>query len=281
MKNVAFISQEKAIEANQLVHTAVSHRYNESPHFRPENREKVRQVLTQLIPRLPSKNRLLDMGCGTGFILSLSHDLFNELHGVDVTEAMLAQVDLAPGNIKVHVAKAETTPFKNDYFDMVSAYSFIDHLADLEPFLVEVFRVLKPSGLFYSDLNPNRGYWDYLFKIEETRKGKYSAIVEREIANVVHNDKLLVEETGLPEDVVLACESTKNLRKGFCTDEVTQLAKKIGFSGVEFHLDWYMGQGPMMHEVSFESAEIVDSYLRKISPASDFLFKYLRIILIK
>lgn len=281
MPNMKPISQEKAIQANQLVHTSVSQRYNESPHFRKENKEKVKGVIKQLMSRLPSNQRLLDMGCGTGFILSLAHDLFAELHGVDVTEAMINQVDLSPGNIKTHISKAESTPFSNGYFDMVSAYSFIDHLADIEPFLKEVYRVLKPGGIFYSDLNPNRGYWDYLFNLEDKRTGQFSAIVEREILNVVHNDKLLVEETGLPEDVVQACESTKNLRRGFCPKEVSSLAKSIGFKSAEFKLDWYMGQGPVMHEVSFEAAEIVDNYLRKISPASDFLYKYLRIVLVK
>lgn len=281
MSNSTGISQEKAIKANQLVHTSVSHRYNQSPHFRPENKEKVRKVLTDLSKRAPSRKRLLDMGCGTGFILSLAHDLFDELHGVDVTEAMIKQVDLSPGNIKTHIAKAEATPFPDQHLDMVTAYSFIDHLADIEPFLAEVYRVLKPGGIFYSDLNPNRAYWNYLFKIDEFRSGQYSAIVEREITNVVHNDKLLVDETGLPEDVVLACESTKNLRRGFSPTEVTELANKIGFSQCEFTLDWFMGQGPTMHQVSFEAAQIVDNYLRSVSPASDVLYKYLRIVLIK
>ncbi|HUP58635.1 MAG TPA: class I SAM-dependent methyltransferase [Bdellovibrionota bacterium] len=284
------ITDKEAIEANIAVHTAVSHRYNQSPHFREENREKVRTLLSTLRERLRTagdRKRLLDMGCGTGFILSIAHPFFDELHGIDVTDAMIKQVDLSPGNIKTHISPAEKTPFAEGHFDFVTAYSFMDHLADIGPFLAEVYRVLKPGGIFYADLNPNRAYWDYLFNLDAGGvpdagpADSFSPVVRREIENVVHNDALLAAETGLSESLIAACESTKQYRRGFSRAEFGSLAKSLGFRKSEFTLDWFMGQGPVMHQVSFEAARTVDTFLRQISPASDHLFKYLRVVLEK
>lgn len=278
------VSQEEAIKANQIVHSAVSDIYDQSPHFREENKVKVKKNIKTLLDRLnlPSeKLKLLDMGCGTGFIIHLVNDLFGEIHGVDVTEAMIKRVDKSKGNITTHLCPAEKTPFANDTFSMVTAYTFLDHLADIRPFLKEVHRVLKPGGIFFSDLNPARQFWEYLFKIDADVEAAKSAIVQREIENTVHNDRLLAKQTGLDPKLIAKAESTKSMRNGFSRGEVQELASSIGFKKVEFELDWFMGQGKIMHDVSFQAAETVESYLRQIAPASDHLFKYLRIILTK
>ena len=57
-------------------------------------------VLQWLAPQ--AGENILDVGCGTGFIINLSKDLFDELHGVDATQAMLDKVDLSSGNIILH-----------------------------------------------------------------------------------------------------------------------------------------------------------------------------------
>ncbi len=276
------VSQTDAMAANKLVHTAISKTYNTSPHFRPENKKNVEKIISELRAQLKTKEakkRLLDMGCGTGFILSLAHNKFDELHGVDITEAMMSQVDLSSGNIQLHLSAAEKTPFAENHFDMVTAYSFIDHLAEVKPFLQEVHRVLKTGGIFYADLNPNRKYWDYLFELDaQADHSSYSAIVKREIENVVHNDNLLAKETGLSTEVVVQCEPTKSFRRGFLAAELEETAKAIGFSKCEFVLTWFMGQGVVMHQESFAAAESIEKHLRHISPASDFLFKYLRLV---
>ncbi len=57
--------------------------------------------------------------CGTGFIINLSKDLFDELHEVDVTQAMLDKVDLSSGNIILHNKLAQELPFEDESFDML------------------------------------------------------------------------------------------------------------------------------------------------------------------
>src|SRR3546814_19080872 len=101
--------------------------------------------------RAPGR-RLLDGGCGTGFIIHLAADVFEKIDGVDVTPAMLRQVDISRGNIAVHEARAESLPFPDCSFDAASAYSFLDHLEDYSAVLRDVARVLNSGGLFYIDM---------------------------------------------------------------------------------------------------------------------------------
>ena len=75
------LTREDALEANIYVHgfLANSGEYQRSPHFRPENREKVRRILERLTANIPTGGnaKLIDFGCGTGFIIDLAKDLFD------------------------------------------------------------------------------------------------------------------------------------------------------------------------------------------------------------
>src|SRR5271166_6612239 len=111
MWSIQKVMAHPVIQANIEVHTRLAATYEQTePHFRPENRAKVRRVLEELRGRCGG-GKLLDLGCGTGFMIGLAHDLFAEVHGVDVTPAMLARVDTSPGNIFLHTTPAEQLPF--------------------------------------------------------------------------------------------------------------------------------------------------------------------------
>ena len=69
--------------------------------------------------------RLLDVGCGAGFVIELLADTFDEIHGIDPTRAMLDQVDASAGNITLHEGIAESLPFEDGTFDLVTAYSVL------------------------------------------------------------------------------------------------------------------------------------------------------------
>ena len=160
-------------DANIAVHSRMADRYDaEEPHFRPENQAKVRQRLLGLRARVPG-GKLLDVGCGTGFIIHLALGVFDEIHGVDITPAMMARVRIDKGNITLHRTPAETLPFADASFDAATAYSFLDHLEDQGAVLREVARVLRPGGVFYADLNPNRLFWKAVGAIDRRPKPRF------------------------------------------------------------------------------------------------------------
>ena len=273
---------QKIVDANIAVHTAMASTYASSePHFRPENQKKVRAKLERL--RHASGPRLLDVGCGTGFIIGLARDLFAEIHGVDATPAMLERVDRSSGNITLHRGLAEALPFPDGYFDAVSAYSFIHHVSDYAEVLREMHRVLRPGGLAYIDLEPNKRFWAAMGALEASAPdlAALSDIVRREIDSVQHTNERVDREYGVSAQVFSLAEHYKDIRGGIDADEFVQAARAAGFSDCQAGYEWFLGQGAVMHGASPEAAALIESYLRRALPVSASLFKYVEFSLRK
>jgi len=275
------VTREQVLEANIKVHSAISKNYNSDTHWRPENQKKVRAHLERLRSSLPNADgdkSLLDIGCGTGFIIHLANDLFKRIDGIDITEAMLAQVDLTLGNVHIKIAEAENTGFSDNSMDMVTAYSFLDHLYKVEPVFQEVYRVLKPGGIFYADLNPNRAFWASISQL--SGMSEFNPIVQREIDMLVQGDTLS-NALGLNRELMKMSEPGKSYLNGFVKEELEILGHQIGFSHVEVAFDWFLGQADLIHNHPKENAAIVQHFLERALPLTSHLFKYLRIELIK
>jgi ubiquinone/menaquinone biosynthesis C-methylase UbiE len=272
---------QKIVDANILVHTAMAATYDANePHFRPENKAVVRRQLENL--RAKTGPRLLDVGCGTGFIIGLAKDLFAEIHGVDITQAMLDRVDRSGGNVTLHRSVAEKTPFPDNHFDAASAYSFIHHLTDYAEVLKEVHRVLKPGGAFYIDLDPNKLFWQAMAAAEKSAGlDQPSDIVQREIASVMHTDDRVEQEFGIPTQTFNLAENYKDLQGGIDGAELRAAALAIGYRSCEVGYYWYLGQGAVLHGQSAGDAATVEAYLLRALPASAPLFKYVRFLLVK
>ncbi len=271
----------EVIAANIQVHTRMAESYNcNEPHYRPENRAKVRARIEAM--RRYGRGRLLDLGCGTGFVIDLAKDLFERIDGVDVTQAMLERVDCSGGNITLHNCAAESLPFADGSFDVATAYAFLHHLEDYAKVLDEAHRVLKPGGGFYIDLEPNKLFWEAMLELE--RQGPdagRSDIVNKEIDSVLHTHERVEAEFGIDKDIFNRAEHTKSILGGIDPYAFRERSLHAGFSSCEISFEWFLGQGAVLHGQSAEAADIVEAYLRRILPLSAKCFKYLRFVLVK
>ena len=268
------------IEANKIVYAKAAEKYNElEPHFFPENQLKVKNILKTI--RQQSGPKLLDIGCGTGFIIDLAKDLFAEIHGVDISIEMLNRVDTSSGNITLHNIEIENLPFENEYFDTVTAYAVLHHLEDYETVLNEVYKVLKHNGIFYVDLEPNRHYGELVDKYKEHQNENISDIVKNEVKSICHADIKVEEEYGIDGKIFNISEYTRTEFGGIDADELTAATEKIGFRKCEAFHEWYPGQGKVLHQQSEKDAEVIANYSHEIYPLSKSFFKYLRFIITK
>ena len=88
--------------------------------------------------------RILDVGCGTGANLQMLAQ-FGDAEGVDVsTEAL--DFCRARGLAKVKQGAAESLPFADASFDLVTGLDVVEHLDDDIAGLSEMCRVLCPDG---------------------------------------------------------------------------------------------------------------------------------------
>lgn len=270
----------KAVEANIIVFDKVAKTYNQTePHFFSENQEKVRKILQGL--RKDTGGKLLDLGCGTGFIINLAKDLFDEIHGVDVSTGMLSEIDTSSAEITLHNQDASILPFEDNYFDAITSYAFIHHLDNYEIVLKEAYRVLKPDGIVYIDLEPNRRYVTHSEQYKNIEFSNYSQIAQREIKAICAIDDRVEKTYDINKDIFNASEYIRSELGGIDGDEFKKSTFALGFKGCEVIYSWYPGQGKVIHKQSFEEAEIINSYLQEMLPLSSNMFKYLRFMLRK
>src|SRR5258708_9231645 len=147
-------------QANVLYQSKLAPIYPRQPFLGADNRLRVRRILENL-QRRTSGRRLLDIGCGAGFIFDACHDLFEKLDGVDITGEMLALIESRP-NVTACKAPAEALPFPARVFDLVTCNGVLHHLEHIGQALEEARRGLRAGGVFYADARPPIPFREYL-----------------------------------------------------------------------------------------------------------------------
>jgi ArsR family transcriptional regulator len=116
------------------------------------------QVLARAAP-----GKLLDVGCGPGFLLvkALADPRFPKVTGVDFSNSMLTLLRARFENghkLHLRLADARRLPFPDASFDSAVANMTLHHLAEPWTGLAEMARVTKPGGrVVFADLLPH-GY---------------------------------------------------------------------------------------------------------------------------
>lgn len=105
--------------------------------------------MKQIIKLGKVKGKILDIGCASGQFLDKFNDKF-EKYGIEVSD--LATIAKAK-NINVSKDPIENLNFKNDFFDVISAYALIEHLEDPFGFIDKITPWLKPGGLLVLGTN--------------------------------------------------------------------------------------------------------------------------------
>jgi ubiquinone/menaquinone biosynthesis C-methylase UbiE len=272
-------AKDVVLKANITMHTALANTYDaEQPHYRSENKAAVSAVLDRLA-RAAGNQILVDFGCGTGFIISLAESYFQSIYGVDVTPAMMSMVDLTSGKVKLLQANTESVPLEAGAANVVTANSFLHHLYDIQPTIREAYRLLKPGGVFYSEEDPNLFFWESLKQLaasRETNAGRYSYVVERELAAVTETQTVIEAAKGVDANVVQLAEYQKMVRGGMQAEALKNTFRDTGFSEVKIEYYWFLGQASLMQR-SPSAAREADAYLKLVLPLSRHLYKYFRI----
>lgn len=99
----------------------------------------------------------LDLGCGTGNLISREIEVFDSVIGLDISREMLKTCkDKFPdAKISLILGDSEHVPFRSDSFDFVSMFSVLHHLPFPSVSLKEIYRILNNHGKAYIDHEPN------------------------------------------------------------------------------------------------------------------------------
>lgn len=127
-----------------------------------------------------ANKKILDVACGTGFLLKLLAEKNLETYGVDISpEAVVVAKKESPTS-KIFVASAENLPFNADFFDYVTCIGSIEHFENLDKGLTEILRVAKKEAKFVFVV-PNKDYFFWYFK---SKKGTHQRDIGEELKSL-------------------------------------------------------------------------------------------------
>lgn len=92
-----------------------------------------------------------DIGCADGYGTQYLADYAWSIVGVDYSEATLEEArrkHAAKKNLSFKSGSVPPIPLESESADVVTAFQFIEHIHDRLGFMKEVYRVLKPGGVF-------------------------------------------------------------------------------------------------------------------------------------
>lgn len=104
--------------------------------------------VNKMLSMLQYHNKVLDVGCWDGYIMQQILDKKKARHvfGVDNSKPAIKICHKKGLLSKFTKSVDKKIPYKNGQFDAVVAGEIIEHLYDVETFLKEIYRILKPNG---------------------------------------------------------------------------------------------------------------------------------------
>jgi SAM-dependent methyltransferase len=121
-----------------------------------------RRILLEVLDRYLAPNgsharRILDVGCGTGTMLTYLA-AFGNAEGVDIDEEAIGFCR-DRGLQNVRLGEAANLPFDDGSFDLVTALDVVEHLDDDVAAFREMKRVLRPGGQILVTVPAHRFLW--------------------------------------------------------------------------------------------------------------------------
>lgn len=103
--------------------------------------------------------RVLDIGCGTGAIMEFFKKAGFKAFGVDMSEVALDYC--RQKGLEVALGTAEQTNQADESFDLAVSFDVLEHVAEDQKAVDEIWRILKPGGWFIASVPAHQFLWSY------------------------------------------------------------------------------------------------------------------------
>ncbi len=160
MKATTTLSGRRTLGARMTTRTATaaSEVFSDLAGLWRDDRDRAGRIARRVVRNLRSGGNVLDVGCGTGFVLSRIRAEAAERGrrigrtvGLDVAPGMIGRTR-GRGGVRAVVGDAVHLPVVDQYFDVVVATDVVRFVDDPERFVRELFRVTMPGGTIVLEL---------------------------------------------------------------------------------------------------------------------------------
>ena len=115
---------------------------------------RLEEITAEFAPHRKT-NRLLDIGCGAGNLLQAARKNGWNAQGLDVSPSAIKHVRQL--GFEVFQGELQNAGLPAQQFDVITAAEILEHLSDPRLLLLEVSRLLRPGGLFWTTTPHARG----------------------------------------------------------------------------------------------------------------------------
>ncbi len=152
----------------------LNHLYKiEDEHFWYRSRNRVIKRLFKKYLGISGAKKILEIGCGNGFILKGLMEFKNyTLSGADIHIQRLKHAKERLPELEFIQLDATQMPFENTY-DAIGAFDVIEHIDDDIAVIKNVHRALKPEGLLLISVPQYQWMWSHMDDIDQ-HKRRYS-----------------------------------------------------------------------------------------------------------
>lgn len=184
------LDQKRQLEEIRLFYDSIYHKS-----AKPVTR--VSRHLRRLAYKLDimESQRVLDVACGVGEWLQACAERGAKPSGVDLSANAIAACKANLHNGEFHCSPAETLPFEDRQFDLISCLGSLEHFVEQEKALTEMMRVAKEGARFLF-LVPNS---DFLTRKLGLFQGTYQIDAKEEVKSIAEWTQLF-EDAGLMVD---------------------------------------------------------------------------------
>ena len=214
------------------------------------NRLRFKRQVLRCSNLLPQKAKVLEAGCGCGYVMSLLHELRPDLklQGTDIKASSTWQM-LKEKGFKLQTDDMTNSKFKENTFDAIISFGVMEHTKDEDAFVDEMYRVLKPGGLCLVFNLPNQyAMNDYLAR--KFNLGGHEFRYDKQLIEMVFNEFEHVQtyrECLIPAQVNLFSKTLNNMFNKYHKqiDAMDRMLMKTpcGWFAQAYYIRCYKGDG--------------------------------------
>lgn len=112
-----------------------------------------------------SNQKILDAGCGTGYLLNFIAPTDALCFGIDISDFAIKTARQRFPKCDFRKSSLTKLPFKSNYFDIIVCFNVIEHVNNQKQALREMKRVLKKGGILIAGTNIRNSLSWLLFKL--------------------------------------------------------------------------------------------------------------------